>query len=58
MKNFRDLTVWDKAHQLTLATYRHTTGFPLEERYGLISQIPANIAEGWVAEEIRNFIAF
>ena len=53
MKNFRDLTVWDKAHQLTLATYRHTTGFPLEERYGLISQIrhsaasiPANIAEG------------
>ena len=53
MKNFRDLTVWDTAHQLTLATYRHTIGFPPEERYGLVSQIrrsaasiPANIAEG------------
>jgi four helix bundle protein len=53
MKNFRDLAVWEKAHQLTLATYRHTIGFPPEERYGLVSQIrrsaasiPANIAEG------------
>ncbi len=53
MKDFRDLTVWSKAHQLTLAAYKATAGFPKEELYGLTSQIrrscasiPANIAEG------------
>ena len=53
MKNFRDLKVWEKAHQLTLAIYRATAPFPAEEKYGLTSQlrrsatsVPANIAEG------------
>lgn len=53
MKNFRDLKVWEKGHQLTLAVYRATAGFPKHELYGLTSQlrraaasIPANIAEG------------
>jgi four helix bundle protein len=53
MKDFRDLSVWKRAHELTLAVYRATTGFPREERFGLTSQIrrsctsiPANIAEG------------
>jgi four helix bundle protein len=53
MKNFRDLMVWEKAHFLTLASYRNTTRFPREEMYGLTSQIrrcaasiAANIAEG------------
>ena len=53
MKNFRDLTVWQKSHQLALAAYRETASFPADERFGLTSQIrrsassvPANIAEG------------
>jgi|SRR5579864_4154096 len=53
MKDFRDLKVWEKAHQLTLAIYRLTATFPREERFGLTSQvrrcsasIGANIAEG------------
>jgi four helix bundle protein len=53
MKNFRDLMVWQKAHALTLASYRGTAEFPKQEIYGLISQIrrrsasiAANIAEG------------
>jgi four helix bundle protein len=53
MKDFRDLKVWQKAHQLALAIYRATAGFPAEERYGLTSQlrrgaasIASNIAEG------------
>jgi len=53
MKNFRDLKVWHKSHQLTLEIYKATASFPKEERYGLTSQmrrastsIPANIAEG------------
>src|SRR5580692_8556294 len=53
MKDFRSLQVWDKAHQLTLSSYRVTTTFPKSELYGLTSQIrrcavsiAANIAEG------------
>jgi len=53
MKDFRDLKVWEKAHVLALACYKHTENFPKEEMFGLTSQIrrsgssiPANIAEG------------
>jgi four helix bundle protein len=53
MKSFRDLQVWEKAHRLTLEVYKFTVKFPIDERFGLISQmrrcaasIPANIAEG------------
>ncbi|MGL6337833.1 MAG: four helix bundle protein [Waterburya sp.] len=53
MRNFRDLQVWEKAHQLTISIYKTTSNFPKEELYGLTSQIrracasiPANIAEG------------
>jgi four helix bundle protein len=53
MKDFRNLMVWQKSHQLALAAYRHTDSFPADERFGLTSQIrrsaasvPANIAEG------------
>ena len=53
MKDFRQLKVWEKAHQLALAVYKVTKGFPKEELYGLTSQIrrasmsvPTNIAEG------------
>ena len=53
MKDFRQLKVWQKAHELTLAVYQLTTTFPREERYGLSSQlrragssIAANLAEG------------
>src|SRR6266446_4211257 len=53
VKDFRDLQVWQKAHQLTLMVYRLTASFPREERYGLTTQlrrssssIAANLAEG------------
>ncbi|MCL4401815.1 MAG: four helix bundle protein [Acidobacteria bacterium] len=53
MKDFHELQVWQKAHQLTLAVYQITATFPREELYGLTSQlrrscssIPANLAEG------------
>ena len=53
MKDFRQLKVWEKAHQLTLAVYRVTASFPRDEIYGLTSQmrraassIPSNLAEG------------
>jgi hypothetical protein len=53
MKDFRQLKVWEKSHQLALAIYKATKEFPKEELYGLTSQIrrssmsvPTNIAEG------------
>ncbi len=53
MQDFTKLGVWRKAHALTLDIYRETNGFPLDERFGLTSQlrrasmsIAANIAEG------------
>jgi four helix bundle protein len=53
MRDFRELKVWQKAHQLALSVYKATRRFPKEEVYGLTGQmrraatsIPANIAEG------------
>jgi four helix bundle protein len=53
MKDFRNLKVWEKAHQLALALYTLTESFPRQEVFGLASQIrraassiPSNIAEG------------
>lgn len=53
-QGFRDLTVWQRSVQLSVAIYRLTSKFPREELYGLTSQlrragvsVPSNIAEGW-----------
>jgi len=53
VKDFHELKVWQKAHQLALAVYRLTASLPREELYGLTTQlrrssssIPANLAEG------------
>lgn len=39
MKNFRNLSVWGKNHQLTLNTYKVTSSFSREGLYGLVSQM-------------------
>ena len=53
MKNYKELIVWKRAHEMTLDIYSATRLFPKEELYGLTSQlrrsagsIGANIAEG------------
>jgi len=53
MRNYEDLQVWRKAHDLTLEIYKNTRSFPIDERFGLTSQIRrscssigANLAEG------------
>lgn len=53
-KSFKELVVWQKAHEFVLAVYKLTKSFPKEELIGLTSQfrraavsIPANIAEGY-----------
>ncbi len=48
-----DLTVFKRAHALTLGIYKITNQFPNEERFGIVSQmrraassIPSNLMEG------------
>ena len=53
MQHYRKLEVWRRSHRLVLNIYRATLGFPVSERFALVSQlrraafsVPANIAEG------------
>lgn len=53
MKNYRELKVWERAHQFVLRVYKITQNYPKEELYGITSQlrravvsVPNNIAEG------------
>jgi four helix bundle protein len=64
-QSFRDLLVWQRAMQLTVAIYRLTRDFPREEQYGLTSQIrraavsiPSNIAEGQGRSSVGEFKQF
>ncbi len=53
-RNFRDLLVWNKAHEFVLGIYKLTSCFPKQETYALSNQmrraavsVAANIAEGF-----------
>ncbi len=53
-EGYRDLIVWQRSVQMTVAIYRLTESFPKQELYGLTSQlrragvsVASNIAEGW-----------
>ena len=63
LKSYKDLNVWHKSYELCLKTYRITGKFPIEERYGLTSQIrrsavsiPSNIAEGYGRKTTADYI--
>ena len=65
MQSFRDLQVWQRSMELTVAVYKLTQGFPREEAFGLTSQlrrsaisIPSNIAEGQGRMNPREFKHF
>src|SRR5579864_2091801 len=58
-QSFRDLIVWQRAHEFVLRAYELTKQFPREEQYCLTPQlrraaisIPANIAEGFKKRRI------
>jgi four helix bundle protein len=60
-KSFKDLFVWQKAHELVIEVYKMTKLFPNEEKFGLVSQmrraavsIPANIAEGFAKKSVKD----
>ena len=65
MKDFRDLKVWQKAHELALTVYRATSSFPADERFALSLQlrraavsVSANIAERCGRSGDREFARF
>ena len=65
INSHRDLHVWQRAIQLSIATYKLTASFPKEEIYGLTSQlrrasvsVPSNIAEGYGRGSRRDYKQF
>ena len=65
VESFRDLFVWQRAIELSLAVYKLTAQFPREEIYGLTSQIrrasvsvASNIAEGQGRKSRGEFLQF
>ena len=53
-QSYRDLIVWQRAVQMSVALYQLTAAFPRDELYGLTSQlrragvsVASNIAEGY-----------
>ena len=65
VRNFRDLTVWQKAMTFAEHVYEILRTFPVEERYGLCDQlrravvsIPSNIAEGHGRDTKKEYARF
>jgi four helix bundle protein len=67
VKTVRELRIWQQSIELAVASYRETSNFPPEEKFGMTAQIrraatsvPANIAEGfgrWNQREFARFLA-
>ncbi len=65
IKTFKDLLVWQKAHQMVVLVYEKTKLFPKEELFVLTSQIrraaisvPANIVEGFRRKTLKDSLNF
>ncbi len=61
--NYKDLEVWQKSMELVVQYYQITKGFPVNEVYGLASQlqraavsVPANISEGHARQHTKEFL--
>jgi four helix bundle protein len=64
-ESFRDLAVWQRAIELTLAIYKLTSSFPAAERFGLTNQlrrasvsVASNIAEGYGRSTKGEYVLF
>ncbi|MDP4011340.1 MAG: four helix bundle protein [Candidatus Roizmanbacteria bacterium] len=65
IRDFRDIKVWQKSHNLTLQIYKITKQFPKEEIYSLTSQmrraassVTANIVEGFSRRSQKDQLHF
>ncbi|MES2380314.1 MAG: four helix bundle protein [Bacteroidota bacterium] len=65
MKPHKNLNAWLKSFEIVKELYEVTSNFPIEEKFGLVSQIrraavsvPVNIAEGAARKSKKEFIHF
>jgi four helix bundle protein len=64
-ESFKDLVVWQRAVQLSVAIYKLNSSFPAPERFGLTNQlrrasvsVASNIAEGYGRSTRGEYILF
>jgi four helix bundle protein len=64
-KPHRRLKVWESSIDLTVMMYELTKTFPVDEKYGLVSQmrraassVPSNIAEGAARDSATDYARF
>jgi four helix bundle protein len=64
-QSFKDLVVWQRAVQMSLAIYKLTSSFPASERFGLTNQlrrasvsVASNIAEGYGRSTKGEYVLF
>ncbi|MGH9519476.1 MAG: four helix bundle protein [Terriglobales bacterium] len=64
-QSFRDLVVWQRSIELTVAVYELTSAFPESERFGLVNQlrrasvsVASNIAEGYGRSTKGEYLLF
>ncbi|MBI3336750.1 four helix bundle protein [Candidatus Peregrinibacteria bacterium] len=65
IKTFKEMTVWQKAHELVCHLYKATESFPRSETFALTSQmrraavsIPSNIVEGFQRNSGKDSVHF
>lgn len=65
MRDFKKYEIWQLSHELVLDIYKTSSGFPNEEKFGVIGQlrraiisIPTNIAEGCGRNSDKEFNQF
>ena len=65
MHNYNNLQIWQLAMDLVEDIYKLTASFPIEEKFGMVSQmtraavsIPSNIAEGAGRNSDKDFAHF
>lgn len=65
ISSYRELLIWQKGMDITEKVYQLTKSFPMEEQYGLTSQIkrssisiPSNIAEGYGRNSTKSNLHF
>lgn len=65
MHNYNNLQIWQLAMDLVEEIYKLTASFPIEEKFGMVSQmtraavsIPSNIAEGAGRNSDKDFAHF
>jgi four helix bundle protein len=65
MRNFKELSIWQKGIEIAVKTFQLTDTFPKEDKYGISQQmtrsgvsIPSNIAEGSSRRSEKDYARF